>query len=177
MSGFELNKIAGAILLAALIAALVFNLVDVLYKPNLSPKTRGYQVAVVQGDAEANQQTEETQPVDIEALMKTASAENGANVAKKCISCHSFEKGGPNKVGPNLWNVAGNNKIAHPDYKYSDALKAKGGKWDDESLYHFLHKPSKFLPGTKMSFAGLSKPQDIVDVIAFLKQSSVKNAD
>ena len=168
MSGFELNKIAGAVLLAALIAAVVVNVVDILYKPNLSPK-RGFEVAIVDGGADATAAPAPEEKVDIAALMKAASAANGENIAKKCLACHSFEKGGPNKVGPNLWNVAGKDKIAHPDYKYSDAMKAKGGIWDDESLYHFLNKPSKFIPGTKMSFAGISKPQEIVDVIAFLK--------
>lgn len=169
MSGFELNKIAGAVLLAALIASVVVNLVDILYKPNLAVKTRGYQVAVVEGGAEVAVALTEEVKVDIEALMKTASAANGENVAKKCLACHSFEKNGPNKLGPNLWNVVGNEKISHPDYKYSDAMKAKGGKWDEESLFHFINKPSKFIPGTKMSFAGISKPQEIADVIAFLK--------
>jgi len=169
MSGFEINKIAGAVLLAALIAAVVVNLVDVLYKPNLAPKQRGYEIAVVEGGPEVAGAPAVEEKIDIEALMKTASAANGENIAKKCTACHSFDKGGPNKVGPNLWNVAGNDKISHPDFKYSDAMKAKGGKWDDESLYHFLNKPSRFIPGTKMSFAGLSKPQDIADMIAFLK--------
>ena len=169
MSGFELNKVAGAALLAALIASVVVNVVDILYKPNLSPKQRGFEVAVVEGGPDSGAAPAVEEKVDIEALMKTANAANGESIAKKCVACHSFDKGGPNKVGPNLWNVAGNDKISHPDYKYSDAMKAKGGKWDDESLYHFLNKPSKFIPGTKMSFAGISKPQEIADVIAFLK--------
>ena len=170
MSGFELNKTVGAILLAALIAALVANLVDALYKPTLVVKPRGYEVAVVPDNNSANPAAPVVEEkVDIEALMKTANATSGENIIKKCISCHSFEKNGPNKVGPNLWNVVGNDKLSHPDYKYSDAMKAKGGKWDEESLYHFINKPSKFLPGTKMSFAGLAKPQEIVDVIAYLK--------
>ena len=169
MSGFELNKIAGAVLLAALIAVVVVNVVDILYKPNLLAKPRGYEVAVVTDGPETAVAAVPEEKVDIAALMKTASAANGENIAKKCLACHSFEKGGPNKIGPNLWNIVGNDKISHPDYKYSDAMKAKGGKWDDESLYHFLNKPSKFIPGTKMSFAGISKPQEIADMIAFLK--------
>lgn len=169
MSGFELNKLAGAILLAALIAAIVVNLVDILYKPSLVSKKRGYQVAVVGGTSDSAAAPAVEEKVDIEALMKAANASSGEQIAKKCLACHSFEQGGPNKLGPNLWNVAGNDKISHPEYKYSDAMVAKGGKWDDESLYHFLNKPSKFIPGTKMSFAGLSKPEEIASVIAFLK--------
>lgn len=170
MSGFELNKLAGAILLAALIAAVVVNVVDILYQPRLVVKQRGYQVAVVEGAADATAAPVEEVKIDIEALMKAANATNGEQITKKCLACHSFEQGGPNKLGPNLWNVVGNDKIAHPEYNYSDAMKTKGGKWDEESLFHFLNKPSKFIPGTKMSFAGLSKPSDIADVIAFLKQ-------
>lgn len=169
MSGFELNKVAGAVLLAALIAAVVVNVVDILYKPNLAPKNRGYEVAVVEGGPDAGTAPVVEEKVDIEALMKIASASDGEKIAKKCLACHSFEQGGPNKVGPNLWNIVGNDKAPHQDYKYSDAMKAKGGKWDEESLYHFLNKPSKFIPGTKMSFAGISKPQEIADMIAFLK--------
>jgi cytochrome c len=169
-SGFEMNKIAGAVLLASLIAVIAINLVDTLYKPNLTPKNRGYEVAVLE---DSNKQSSAPPPVeekiDIPALMQAANAQTGENIAKKCLACHSFEQGGPNKVGPNLWNVVGSNKGAHPAYKYSDAMHAKGGKWDDESLFHFLHKPSAFMPGTKMSFAGLSKPEEIANVIAFLK--------
>lgn len=169
MSGFELNKLAGAILLAALIAAVVVNLVDILYKPHLVSSKRGYQVAIVGGSADSVGSPALEEKVDIESLMKAANASAGEQIAKKCIACHSFEQGGANKLGPNLWNIVGNSKSLHPDYKYSDAMIAKGGIWDDESLYYFLNKPSKFMPGTKMSFAGLSKPEEIANVIAFLK--------
>lgn len=171
MSGFELNKLAGAVLLAALIASLVMNIVDILYQPNLKPKQRGYEIAVISDPNDSNNQPPADEPLDIEALMKTANASNGAALIKKCISCHSFEQGGANKVGPNLWNIAGSNLGANANFKYSDALKSKGGTWTDENLFHFLHKPSKFIPGTKMSFAGISKPQDVADLIAYLKQN------
>ncbi|MEY3196638.1 MAG: Cytochrome c [Pseudomonadota bacterium] len=169
MSGFEVNKIAGAVLLASLVAAISVNLVDILYKPSLSPKQRGYQVAVAPNDSDSVAQPAPEEKVDIPALMQAANAQTGENVAKKCLSCHSFEEGGPNKVGPNLWAVVGAKKGAHPAYKYSDALMAKGGTWTEEDLFHFLHKPSAFIPGTKMSFAGISKAQEIADIIAFLK--------
>ena len=167
MSGFELNKIAASILLASLIAMIAGTVVNVLYKPNLSPKQRGYSVAVTGGHSAVAEAP--AAPVDIPALMKVANAANGEGLVKKCISCHSLDKNGPNKVGPHLWNVIGRDKGTIADYKYSAAMIAKGGKWDYESLFHMIHKPSAFMPGTKMSFAGLSNPQDVADVMQYLR--------
>ena len=170
MSGFELNKIAASILLASLIAMVVGTIVNILYKPNLSPAERGYTVAT--HNAQENSTTSglvEPETPDILTLMKAANADAGANVVKKCIACHSVDKDGPNKVGPHLWNVIGRNKGSISDYNYSPAMIAKGGKWDYADLFAFLKNPRQYLPGTKMSFAGLSKPEDIANVIEFLR--------
>lgn len=169
MSGFELNKIAASILLASLIAMLVGFVANVLYKPNLQPAKRGYSIAVTEEDDNNNQAPMEEVKIDIAELMKNANAEAGKEIIKKCISCHSLDKGGANRVGPHLWNVAGNEKAKVEGYKYSPALSSLRGKWDDESLFHFLKRPSKFAPGTKMTFAGISKAEDIANVIMFLK--------
>ena len=168
MSGLELNKIVGAILLSSLIAMVVGVVANILYKPNFKPEHRGYSVAVTEDTATGTVSKEEIK-VDVVELMKTANADSGKEIIKKCISCHSFEKGGANKIGPHLWSIVGKDKATTEGYKYSPAIVAVGGKWDDESLYHFIHKPSKFIPGTKMSFIGLSKPEEIANVIAFLK--------
>lgn len=168
MSGLELNKIVAAILLSSLVAMMVGFVANVLYKPDLHPKQRGYSVAVT--ETESNTQTpKEDFKIDVAALMKNANAENGKNLARKCLSCHTLDKGAPNKIGPNLWNVFGAEKAKKDGYKYSTALSSKGGVWDEDSLFHFLHKPMQFAPGTKMSFVGFSKPEDIADVVAFLK--------
>lgn len=169
MSGFELNKIAASILLASLIAMLVGFIANALYKPNLKPQKRGYSISVSEDSGNTSPTNEEEVKIDIAELMKNANAEAGKVVAKKCISCHSLDKSGTNKVGPHLWNVAGNEKAKVEGYKYSAALTSLGGKWDDESLFYFLLRPSKFVPGTKMTFAGISKPEDIANVIMFLK--------
>lgn len=168
MSGIELNKIAAAILLASLIAMLVGFVTNILYKPVLHPESRGYSVDVAEDSGGATDKAKEA-PIDIAELMKNANAEAGKDLAKKCMVCHSLEKNGPNKVGPRLWNVFGSEKAKVADYKYSAALLAKGGNWDEENLFHFLQKPTQYVPGTKMSFAGLGKPQDIANVIMFLK--------
>jgi cytochrome c len=169
MSGFELNKIIAAILLASLIAMIVGTVANILYKPNLDHEQRGYSVGVTEGKEQvAGKQPDEVK-LDIAALMKNANAEAGKEVIKKCISCHSFDKGGPNKIGPNLWNVYGSEKGKLEGYKFSTVMVSKGGIWDEESLFSFLHKPTQYIPGTKMSFVGLNKPEDIANVIMFLK--------
>jgi cytochrome c len=169
MSGFEWNKLIASILLASLIAMLVGTLVNILYKPILSPAQRGYQVAVTEDSGTPADNPTPEAPIDVPALMKLANAEAGVNVAKKCIACHTLGKGEAHKIGPNLWNIVGDNKGVREGYKYSDALIAKGGKWDEEALFHFLHKPKTYIPGTKMSFIGINKPEDIANVIGFLK--------
>jgi len=170
MSGIELNKIIASILLASLIAMMVGFVANILYKPVLSPKDRGYSIEVSQETpSDPNVPNVAQQPVNIEELIKNANAEAGKNIAKKCLMCHSLDKNGPNKVGPNLWNIVGAEKASVKNYKYSSALSSFGGIWDEKSLFHFLHKPSEYIVGTKMTFIGLSKPQDIADVIMFLK--------
>jgi cytochrome c len=168
MSDLRGNKITAAILIASLLAMIVGIVANILYKPKLDVAQRGYQIEVSDSaPADASSPTQEV--IDIEKLLAQANAAQGEKIAKKCVSCHSFEKGEPHKIGPNLWAVVGENKARATDYVYSKTLLGLGGKWDNESLYHFLNKPGKYAPGTKMSFAGLSKPEDIADVIAYLK--------
>ncbi|MGC0371517.1 MAG: hypothetical protein DGJ47_000206 [Rickettsiaceae bacterium] len=170
MSGLELNKIVAAILLASLIAMLVGFTANILYKPKLEIAERGYQIEVEEG--EPQNPGEKPEPIDIPKLMAEANAENGAKIVKKCVSCHSFNQGGANKVGPNLFAIVDSKKAAKSSFVYSKTLASMGGSWSIENLYHFLNKPSKYAPGTKMSFAGLRKPTDIADVIAYLKQNA-----
>jgi cytochrome c len=167
MSGLELNKIAAALLLSALIAMIVGLVANVLYKPKLDLAERGYSVQVTDEDQNAADTKEVV--VDIPKLMANANAVEGAKVVKKCIACHSLDQGGANKIGPNLWKVLDGPKAHRSDFTYSKVLASAGGVWDEDSMFHFLHKPSKFLPGTKMSFIGLSNPQDIANVIAYFR--------
>lgn len=169
MSGFELNKFIASLLLASLIASFAGFIADILYKPDLKPKVRGYSVQTNE-NPEQNQAQAEEEPIDLKALMAKANAESGKDTFKKCLSCHSEAKGAPNRVGPNLWKIVGRDKASLGDYKYSDALTKIGGKWDEESLFDFIRAPKKFAPGTKMTFVGLSKPEEVADVIAFLKK-------
>jgi cytochrome c len=107
---------------------------------------------------------------EIGPLMAKADAKHGEQVAKVCLQCHTFEKGGANKIGPNLFGIMEENIASVPGYQFSSALqKLKGEKWDPEKLNVWLHKPQDFAQGTKMTFAGLPKEQDRADIIAYLQ--------
>jgi cytochrome c len=108
---------------------------------------------------------------DLGQLIAAATPEQGKQVARKCTACHSFEAGGPNKVGPNLAGAVGAD-IASKDFPYSDALKGKEGTWTDANLDAFLTSPKEFAPGTKMTFPGLKKPEERAAVIAYLRSVS-----
>ena len=111
-------------------------------------------------------------PAGIAALMALASANAGGKQFKKCKACHTTKKGGKNGVGPNLWDVVGRTKGTWPGYRFSSALKDKGGAWTYDDLDHFLTKPKDFMPGTKMSFAGIKESADRANVIIFLRSLS-----
>lgn len=113
---------------------------------------------------------EDTGPEPIAPLMAAADAGAGANVFKRCQTCHSVEQGGPNRVGPNLWNSLGGPKAGHDGFSYSAALTDMGGTWTYEDMNHFLANPRGFAPGTKMTFAGLRSAGDRADVIAYLRE-------
>lgn len=108
----------------------------------------------------------------IGTLLASADKNAGAKISKKCAACHSFDKGGPNKVGPNLWDVVGRTVASHEGYSYSSALSDLGGQWSYERLNAFLTKPKDFAPGTKMGFAGLKDAQDRANLIAYLRSLS-----
>ena len=110
--------------------------------------------------------------VPILALIASADIDAGKKLSKKCAACHSFNAGGPNKVGPNLWNVL-NREMGQVDgYKYSKALNAFGGEWNFSSLNKFLLKPKEYMKGTKMNYAGLKKEKDRADILLWLRSLS-----
>jgi cytochrome c len=105
---------------------------------------------------------------DIVPLMAKANAENGKKIAGRCTQCHGFDKGDPHKLGPNLWAVIGAQPGAKEGYSYSDGMKAKKEPWSAQTMNTYLANPRKAVPGTKMSFAGISNIQERADLIAFL---------
>ena len=109
---------------------------------------------------------------DFATAIPAADVMAGASVAERCGACHDWTKGGPNKIGPNLYGVVGRPKASHPGFDYSAALKSKGGNWSYADLYAFLRQPPAYAPGTKMSFAGLPRASDRLNVIAFLRMQA-----
>jgi len=173
MNTLELNKVIGAIL----VGGLVMMVTGIMGHMLVSPKSHG-EAAISAGEAPAGGGGEAAPaaPAAIEPiapLLAKADPAKGQQIAVKCQACHDFTKGGPNKIGPNLWGIVGSKPAEVPGYSFSDAMKARQDKpWTYEALNEFLTAPRSFVPGTKMTFAGLSKIEDRADVIAWLRTLS-----
>ena len=103
------------------------------------------------------------------ALLANADLGAGEKLSKKCVACHTFNQGGANKVGPNLWAIINATKARSAGFAYSSSLTEKGGAWTYTELNGFLHKPKEWLKGTKMNYVGLKKPKDRANIIAWLR--------
>jgi cytochrome c len=121
---------------------------------------------------EAGQSNGDSASADLGTLLAAANPDGGKRRTALCASCHSFEKGGPNLQGPNLYGVVGAPVANHAGFTYSAALKAFGGAWTYERLNEFLKQPQKAVPGTAMSFAGIAKPEQRAEVLAYLRTLS-----
>ena len=170
MDSFEINKIITAVLLVVLVIFGVGKISDLVFEVK-KPDIDGYKVEVNVGSATATQASSESQ-VDIAALLAMGDVEHGKKVFKKCAACHSINQGGKNKIGPKLWNVMFRPVGSITDYKYSKALSGYKKDWDWEEMNGFLIKPSTWIKGNKMGFAGLKKEKDRASVILYLIQNS-----
>ncbi|MFZ1428219.1 MAG: cytochrome c family protein [Geminicoccaceae bacterium] len=166
----EGNKLVAAILTAGIIGAGSSVFAHILYSPHhLEEPVFVIEAAAPEGAAPAA--AEEAKPIGV--LLASANPEEGAKIAKKCAACHSFDKGGANKVGPNLWDLVNRPIAEHEGFSYSAALSEKKGQnWDFDHLNHFLTSPKAYAPGTKMTFAGISKDSERADLIDYLRSLS-----
>lgn len=164
------NKVAGAILFSGLIAMTAGFAAELL----VHPKKLKENVLVVSVPEAAGKGPVQQKPLEpVGPLLAKADVAAGQKAANKCLACHSFDKGGLNKVGPNLWNVVGGPHAHNQAFSYSQAMSAlKDKPWDYEDLNKYLHNPKAAIPGNKMAFAGVSSDKERADIIAFLRSRS-----
>ena len=170
MNTFEINKIVGAGL-TALLSLFVIGYIgnalvssdDGAHAPDAGHGAPAVEVA-------APEKEEPVAPLAV--LLAEGDMAAGEKVFKKCAACHTAEQGGANKVGPNLWGIVGHAPASVAGFAYSDAMSGKGGTWTLESLNEFLADPKGVVPGTKMSFAGIKKPDQRADLLLYLRSLS-----
>lgn len=174
MDSFEINKLIGGLLGTVFVIFSVGIVSDSLFA-SPAPEKPGYVIEAAE-PAEGGAEAPAAKAVPIADLLAKADPKKGEAIFKKCQACHSGEKGGPNKVGPDLWSVVDRPVAEHEGFAYSSGMKefSKGGseKWTYDNLNHFLTSPKNFVKGTAMGFAGLKKDDERADLIAFLRTLS-----
>ena len=175
MDSFELNKIAGALLGTLLLVMGLGMLGDVIFSPH-KPIVAGYDLPAAEAAPKAGAAQAAAAPsVPLPQLLAKADAKKGEAQVKACAACHSFDKGGANKIGPNLYGVVDRPKGSVAGFGYSAAMKdagAKGAKWDYAMLDAFINNPKAAVPGTSMGYAGLKDADKRADVIVYLRSLS-----
>ena len=170
MDSFEINKIIAAVLVTILLIFGIEKISDIVFHVE-KPAVEGYKVEVKLASTSSTEGNSESQ-VDISALLALGNIEDGKKIFKKCAACHSINADGENKIGPKLWNVIFRPVGSIVDYKYSKALSSYGKEWTWEEMNGFLIKPSKWIKGNKMGFAGLKKEEDRAAVMLYLNKNS-----
>jgi cytochrome c len=168
MDELRLNKVFAGFLFAALLLMAGVKIADVMV-PHQELAENAYVIKVAETTDTAAAAPVDIGPEPIMALLASADLGAGEKLSKKCSACHVFDAGGQNKTGPALWNAVNRPLGASEGYAYSDALASFGGAWDYASLNAFLAKPKGYISGTKMNFAGLKKPEDRANLIAWMR--------
>lgn len=173
MNSWDMNKVIGAVLGSILFILAIKMIVVpiVFYAP--PPAKPGYVVpGVVEARSGEPQAPEQEVAPDFGTVLPKAEGAAGQQVAQRCAQCHDWSKGGPDKIGPNLWGVLGRPRGSKPGFSYSSAMTSSHDPWSFETLFVYLKSPAAMVPGTKMSFAGLRSAQDRINLIAYLRTQS-----
>jgi cytochrome c len=172
MDSFELNKIIGAVLASCLLLLVTSFTANALFAPKPLAKP-GFAIEAKETTEGGGKEAAPEKSEPIEKLLQTASVEKGQAAAKVCQTCHTFDKGGANRVGPNLYGIVGDHKgEGRGGFNFSAGMKAKGGTWSVDDLNQFIANPKAFVPGTAMGFAGIQKDSQRADVLAYLNSLS-----
>ena len=175
MDSYEINKILGALLFTCLCLLSLNIAAGAMFAPH-KPAKPGFEVVVQEAPTKGGG-APAAPDEPIEKLLASATVEKGEAASKKCAACHTFGKGEPNRVGPNLYGVVGRQKASEAGFNYSAAMKGQKGTWSPEDLDHFLLNPKAAVPGTNMSFAGIPRGKERADLITFLNSHSDKPVD
>lgn len=165
----EANKIAAAVLVGGLLTLSVGIATHMIYGTPSGSAVAAAGEAAAGGEAAP---VEAAAPVDMLPLIAAADPAAGEKAFNKCKSCHTVAKGGKNGVGPNLWGIVGNHNAHMDGFAYSDAIKNLGITWDYDHLNQFLTSPKGYAPGTKMTFAGIKKPEERAALIRWLRDQA-----
>lgn len=172
MDSFEFNKVMGALLGTVFIIFSIGIVSDSIFAAPV-PEKAGFAIVAAEPEEGAAGGAEAATEEPIAVLLASADPDAGAAVFKKCAACHTAENGGANKVGPNLWDIVNRPVASHEGFSYSAAMKefAQGGSvvWDYDHLSNFLHSPKGLVKGTAMGFAGVKKPDERANLIAYLR--------
>ena len=174
MDSFEWNKIAGAVLATVMFVLVIKFASDAIFEAPI-PAKPGYVVEGVTEEASNASApaapTEEALP-DFGTVLPAADAAAGQKISTRCEQCHDLSKGGPDKIGPNLWGVIGRPRASRASFTYSSGMSADHAPWTFDKIFRFIRSPQAYVPGTKMSFAGITSAKDRINLIAWLRTQS-----
>jgi len=170
MDSYEWNKIAGAVLGTLLFIVAVKIASDFIFLVP-QPAKPGY---IVQGVPAASESNAPAAPAveplpDFGTVLPKADVAKGKDISTRCQQCHDLSKGGPDKIGPNLWGIVNRPRASRSSFSYSSAMSSSHAPWTYENLFRYLKSPQEVVPGTKMTFAGLPSAQDRIDLLAYLR--------
>jgi cytochrome c len=173
MDSFYFNKIAGAVLSSLLLIAGLRTGVELFYPKGSENQSKG-QIATISTAGETAAPAAQAGPPDpaVGSLLASADANAGQTAMKQCATCHTWNKGGAAKIGPNLYDIVGRDIGKVPGFVYSAVVTQKGGKWTFDELYEWIKNPKAFMPGNKMTFAGVKDPKERANIIAYLDKQA-----
>lgn len=171
MDAFEVNKTIGAVLSALLVIFASKTLLDIAQREH-KPAKPGWALPITEVVAPSKEPAAPFDPAQVIALLPKASPENGQDTFKKCMQCHTNDKGGRILTGPNLYGIVGRARATMAGFPYSEAMKSHPGNWTFEELAKYLHDPKADIPGNKMAFAGVKENADLADLLVYLRKLS-----